>query len=133
MADFELWYPKTSREEAGYCNWSKDPGKETVCGITRRDNPNCDVWPIVDAAKKKLGLVDTTNAGSAVFKKIDAELATVPGFQDKVKAFYRASVWNALNLDAEESQLVADTTADIGVNQGVPFAKAVYKKSTEGL
>lgn len=129
MADFKKAWPKTSRNEAGYANNSKDSGKETYRGISIVNNPDCPIWPIVHKTIFNLGINNTLDAGKTIWTRIDTELAKIPGLDEMVSNFYKLNYWDKLNLDNEPDQLIAETVFDTAVNLGCSVAKQFIKQA----
>lgn len=132
MAEFKKSWAKTSHNEGGYANDSRDAGKETFKGIARHFWPQWEGWPIVDAAVEKLGLTGKTlDAGEHVWKLIDAELASNQELDAAVQAFYKKNFFDPLNLDNEPEQLIADVAFDTAVNKGKEREKNWLNRARE--
>jgi lysozyme family protein len=136
MADFNISDAKTSGAEGGYANDSKDRGGETICAIARQANPHFIGWPLVDHAVsevcRRLGLTTTKDAGAAVWKQVDAELASQhPEFKQLVKDFRKERYWTPLGLDSEPDQELADEVYDSSINEGESVAKARLERARD--
>ena len=108
MGDFEKAYRRTMKNEGGtfgYSNNPKDPGGETVMGISRVNWPQWPGWTYVDQAKS--GSTFPHNLGY---------YTEIPRL---VRIFYKQHFWDVMNLDQLENQLVAEKIFDTGVNVGV--------------
>jgi lysozyme family protein len=90
---FEDVYKKTEKFEGGYADDPLDKGGETFRGISRRSHPGWEGWPLIDAAKAKVGR--TAKAIDGYFEK-DQEMAAM------VERFYRATYWRP--FDKKESK-----------------------------
>lgn len=109
MAEFLAAYPIIFGNEAGYVNDPKDKGGETMNGITRKNYPSWQGWPIVDAHKPlKRG-------------------ARIPELDGLTKQFYKRTQWNAVLGDGIDSQEVATFICDWFVNSGGNAIKHVQK------
>ena len=106
MANFNKAYKKTAASEGGYSNDPEDPGLETYCGISRRHWPKWPGWKEIDRHKKTNGPIKTNQ------KLVGADLAT------EVKIFYLRYFWNPLKCEQIESQAIAESLFDYGVNRG---------------
>lgn len=102
MANFDIAYKKTSKNEGGYANVSGDNGGETYAGISRRFHSNWKGWKIVDASK--------TLKHNQIINNSELEAL--------VKEFYRVNFWNPVKGNEIESQEIANTLYDFGVNAG---------------
>ena len=108
MADFEKAYKRTMKNEGGafgYSNNPKDPGGETIMGISRINWPQWAGWTFVDQAKQ--GSTFPFNLGY---------YTEIPRL---VRLFYKQYFWDIMNLDKLENQLAAEKIFDTGVNVGV--------------
>jgi lysozyme family protein len=116
MADFNHFLPGLMSREGGYVDNPADPGKETYAGVARAYNPQWRGWAIVDAAKTKLGL--HSPVPFVKYAAINKELAGNAEIKMLIRAFYKASYWDALYLDAITSQVLAEQMCDHGTNAG---------------
>lgn len=98
MSDFLQAYERMIVNEGGYKlhTVANDKGGTTYAGIARNRWPQWPGWSYLDAG-------DTPNA-------------------DMVRAFYRSNFWTPLRLEEVESQDVARTLFDFGVNAGTGTA-----------
>ena len=126
MADFKISWLKTSTNEGGYVNNSKDPGKETYRGISIRFWPKWEGWPTVHAV---IGFANTLDAGNVVWKAITSELANNIELDKMVQAFYKLHFWDPLDLSSEPDQSIADSAFDAAVNKGVGKEKKSLEQS----
>jgi lysozyme family protein len=129
MADFKKAWDNTSKNEGGYVNNSKDKGKETYRGITMKDHPDWEGWPIVHQAIKDLGIADTLDATGDIKKKIDYALSSHTQMEELVQNLYKKHYWNPLELDDEPDQLIAEQVFDTAVNMGVETARGFINKA----
>ncbi|WP_313579831.1 glycosyl hydrolase 108 family protein [Chishuiella sp.] len=106
MANFNNAYKRTSVNEGGYADVKGDNGGETYKGIARNFHKTWEGWKIIDAYKKKNGPIKY----GLIIK--DSNL------DELVKKFYKSKFWNVLDADSIESQSIADTLYDFGVNSG---------------
>lgn len=98
MSDFLQAFEAMIVNEGGYRLHSVagDRGGMTYAGISRRANPHWPGWASLDAGD------------------------TPPS--EQVRAFYRANYWDRLRLDDVQSQRIARTIFDFGVNAGTGTA-----------
>lgn len=122
MADFKKAWLKTSKNEGGYVNNSKDKGLETYRGITIASNPKWEGWDIVHKTIAGLGITNTLDAPATIRKRIDDMLGKIPSMDELVSTFYKKNYWDPLKLDAEPDQLIAEQVFDTAVNMGVGTA-----------
>lgn len=105
MADSKLAFPKVLEYEGIYDNNPKDPGGETVFGITRVHQPNWEGWVRVDEIK-------SNGVGP---------LVSILSKDDEIKrcvyAYYKA-LWERLYLTQVQSQALANCIYNGVVNQG---------------
>lgn len=112
MADFLPAYEHMIVNEGGYklTNDPVDRGGQTYAGIARRFHPNWSGWDIIDAGS-------TPTA-------------------DMVRNHYRANFWTPLRLDEVQSQRIARTIFDFGVNAGtgtaVKLAQVILGTTPDG-
>lgn len=99
----------TTRAEGFYAWIYGDAGQETYVGITRAFNPEWPGWAVIDAYKKKMGIIGTSPSNT--FKNN----TQIPGMDPYVDAFYEAW-WNKLGLSAIKDQSVANIIFDFIVN-----------------
>lgn len=98
---------RTFGNEGPYSNKGSDPGGETVWGVSRRWNPNLDLWGVVDQWDKK------GNPPESVLKL--------------VTNFYRGKIWVPFRLEAvasycpELAYSVFDCTVHLWQDQSIPF------------
>ena len=104
MADFLAAFNRTLILEGGFADRPSDRGGMTFMGIARKHHPDWTGWRMVDVALER---------GSDPDK-----LMGDPIVARRVKVFYRAEFWSALNLDSIEDQAVADELFDSAVNCG---------------
>lgn len=116
MANFTAYFPKLLRNEGNYCHTPGDPGGETYRGIARAANSHWPGWPIVDAAKHRLGLVSPV--GRASWAALNAALGADAALSSTIQQFYKHGYWDSLRLDEVHSQSIAEQLADHGVNAG---------------
>jgi len=123
MADFKKAWDKTSKNEGGYVNNSRDAGKETYRGISIVHNPKWIGWEVVHKVIAGLGITDTLDAPKDIREKIDNALALDPVIDRLVQSLYKIKYWDPLRLDHEESQLIAEQVFDTAVNMGVETSR----------
>jgi len=92
MADFLPAFEKTILKEGGYqlTNIADDRGGQTYAGISRRSNPGWPGWEYIDRGDTPSALM--------------------------VRTFYLQNHWDVMGLTAIESQMVAQSMFDFGVN-----------------
>jgi len=131
MADFKAAWAITSKNEGGYVNDSKDPGKETYRGISFHFWPAWEGWPIVHQVIIDLRIENTLDAGRAVWQKITDMLAGNENLNTIVGEFYKKNFWDKLSLDTEPNQLLANDSFDTAVNMGIGEAKKLEKEGND--
>jgi lysozyme family protein len=131
MANFTNYFPTLLRNEGNYCHTPGDSGGETYRGIARAYNGHWPGWPIVDAAKRRLGL--TSPVGRASWAALNAALGADAALSTSIQQFYKHSYWDSLRLDEVHSQSVAEQLADHGVNAGTsrPVKMLQYLLNTQ--
>ena len=94
MSDFLLAFEAMIVNEGGYKlhTVAGDKGGMTYAGISRRAHPEWTGWQDLDAGSKPAA--------------------------ERVRAFYRSNYWDRMRLDDVESQRIARTIFDFGVNAG---------------
>jgi len=97
MPDFNPAFERMIQNEGGYklVNIPADRGGQTYAGIARNFHPNWPGWRFIDSN-------DLQNL----------ELSA------QVRSFYRESFWDKISADKINSQMVAETIFDFGVNAG---------------
>lgn len=131
MADFVPAQAKTGAHEKGYANIEGDAGGETYAGITRKNWPLCAIWRAVDGCKARLGFGDGHGLDAHHLGILNACIYGNPITIPTVSAFYKSEYWDALHLDAEPDQLIAEKAFDIAVNMGVPAAKTMLANAKD--
>lgn len=102
MADFQAAFPLIAKNEGGYANVTGDAGGETYAGITRKNFPQWGGWAIVDASKPLR----------------NNEVISTDQMTGLVESFYKTNFWDTIQLNAINSQRVANFTFDWNVNSG---------------
>lgn len=133
MALFKLAWEKTSKNEGGYVNNSKDNGKETYRGIASAYFPNWEGWEIVHKTISDLGITDTLDCSKEVRTKIDKALALIPELDEMVQKFYKKEFWDKLKLDDETDQDIANYDFDMAVNNGTGRANRIRNNADENI
>ncbi len=105
MAEFKKAYEKMLIHEGGYVNDPDDPGGETYKGVSRKIHSKWDGWMIVDTLKIQSGF--------------PANLEKDAGLQQMIEDFYQTMFWDSIRGDKIESQLIAESIFDFGVNAGI--------------
>lgn len=122
MANFEIAYDITMKNEGGYSNDPVDSGGETFKGISRKNHPSWSGWVLLDGMKKQINfpksaLLDNVLCG-------------------KVKEFYKKMFWDVYALDSFSSQSIANEMFDTGVNMGTvkaaKFLQTAINKLNKG-
>jgi len=116
MADFNIAYKISFKNEGGWVNDPNDLGGETYRGISRKYNPSWKGWAYIDSLKP-----------SGAIKKnwTNTEADKLAG------AFYKATHWDAIKLDKAISQDNANQIYDhalSGLPRAIEEAKAVLKR-----
>lgn len=113
MAALEPAYERTViGNEGPYDNDPKDPGGETVFGITRKYQASWPGWVRFDSMRSML----TTRAAIVSFVKEDEQM------QRCILEFYEKGPWAAIRGSEMDSQKVAEEIFDSGVNCGMVMA-----------
>jgi lysozyme family protein len=116
MGNFLKFLPGLLKREGGYVDNPLDVGSETYAGVARTYNPRWAGWPVVDAAKTKLGLKrPVPRAKYADINKVLAADVTMPTL---LSAFYKPNYWDVLLLDGVKSQALAEQMADHSASAG---------------
>lgn len=121
MAEFLPAYRRTMKYEGGDFAWSnnpKDPGRETVMGISRVHWPDDPVWAVVDAAK-----------GRPDFPR-NLKYTILPQL---ARDFYEKNFWNQMRLNEMGNQEVAEKAFDIAVNASIPTASKILQRALNVL
>ncbi|MCK9282228.1 MAG: hypothetical protein M0P71_16555 [Melioribacteraceae bacterium] len=94
-----------SKNEGGYVFDINDPGGETYCGISRKNNPDWEGWDIIDEYKK-----------SHTLKRYDF----IPGsyLESLINDFYEQKYWRSCNLFGITSPEIVLNIFDFAVNSG---------------
>ncbi len=111
MADFFKAYTPVKAWEGGWCDVPGDSGGETYAGIARNFWPNWFGWPLIDKAKAH----SSFREGAGAFSR---HLASLPGLDGMVTAFYRAEWWDRLGIE-NLPQGLADEIFEQAVNLGI--------------
>lgn len=117
MADFNLAFARTMRNEGIYSNDPDDKGGETCFGIARKYNGSWSGWKIVDELKQ-----------SYSGKELNAKLNSNAVLKKYVRNFYKVNFWDCFELDNCKSNRTAYLMFDTAVNIGkVPAIKIVQR------
>jgi lysozyme family protein len=123
MAQFQEAFDKVMKNEGGYVNDPQDPGGETYKGIARSRNSKWEGWIRVDLCKGQKGF--------------PANLERDTVLQQQITRFYETNYWDAISADKIETQQVAETMFDFGVNAGVKasamLAQQVVEVAVDGV
>ena len=114
MANFEIAYKKTLAHEGGYVNDPDDSGGETYKGVARAKHKDWTGWAIIDAAKN-----------DSAFSK---NLHNNEKLNEAIQGFYYKKFWSPIKATDIQSQLVADSIFDFGVNAGVKTSAKLAQK-----
>lgn len=97
MAQFDPAFQKMITNEGGYklINVSGDSGGQTYAGIARNFHSNWKGWSYIDSN-------DLSN----------------PQLQQSVESFYKTNFWITIQADNINSQKIAESIFDFGVNAG---------------
>jgi len=104
---------QTLRNEGGYSNHSKDRGRETYKGITRKFWGEWAGWAIIDRANRAKFVSDRA------FTEYLSKDATL---QALMLDFYKRNFWDKMRLDEVQSKKVQLVMFDFGVNFGTSRA-----------
>ncbi len=103
------------QNEGKYSNDLDDLGKETYCGISRKNWPNWTGWTTIDILRKS--------------SDFPAALDTSTLLQLDVQSFYKDNFWT---FDGITDQGVATKIFDMCVNMGTRAALGVVQRSLSG-
>jgi lysozyme family protein len=109
MALFSVTYPLIKKNEGFYAWLPGDAGGETYGGIARNYHGDWAGWSIVDAYKKKMGVVGTSPSNTLKNNTV------IPGLEALVEKFY-LDWWNGLGLSKVNSDDIAKIIFDFIVN-----------------
>jgi len=104
MANFDKAFERVLKNEGGYVNDPDDAGGETYKGVARNRNPAWVGWIRVDILKQGRGF--------------PANCETDKSLQAAVKELYRVNYWHKIRGDEIDSQAIAQSIFDFGVNAG---------------
>lgn len=110
MAEFRSAIDKVLKHEGGYSNRKSDRGGITYMGITEKNFPHWEGWPIVKSRILRQGQIIN-----------NAELTGM------VRHFYYKNFWQPMKGDYIEDQRVAEFILDWYVNSGVYALKLAQK------
>jgi lysozyme family protein len=113
MADFKMSLAKTLIFEGGYVNDIHDSGGETFKGISRKNWPGWNGWPIIDMAKQKPNFPTSL--------KVNDQLTFL------VEQFYQHVFWS--KYFDQMPQELADVVFDRSVNAGIGTAIRLLQKA----
>ncbi len=123
MADFGKAYKKMLIHEEGYVNDPDDPGGETYKGVSRRMHSKWDGWMIIDTLKTQSGFPATLDKNTEL--------------QQLIENFYQTLFWDSIRGDKINSQLMAESIFDFGINAGnrtsVTLAQMVIDVKPDGI
>lgn len=120
MAQLKFSFSLVMANEGAYANDPDDTGGETYKGISRNNFPASEIWPRIDAIKKRVGPNVT---------KINSEASSDVALQNMVVSFYDRFFWKPLNLDNIKDQKLATELFDTGVNMGVGVAASFLQQA----
>jgi len=120
MANFQIALTQLLKLEGGYVNNSHDAGGETVCGITRVNNP---MWP-------GWSLIDQLHSQYPNIKDLNETIFAHSYIMQLISNFYEQIYWN---FDIMVSQLVANKLFDMEVNFGKGTAVKILQESLSKL
>jgi len=119
MADFQISYKKSLKNEGLYADLPYDNGKETYMGVSRRANPTWRGWNIIDRYKKK-------DLSKEIFVK---SLGEDKKLQQLVEDLYKMNYWNVIRGNEIKHQAIADSIFDSAVNMGCVQAIKLSQRS----
>lgn len=117
MANFDLAYEITAKNEGGYANDPNDRGGETYCGISRKIWPNWAGWFIVDAHKplKSNQIIEDET------------------LKQHVKNFYKTNFWDKCRLDEFLNFNISACVFDFAVTSGTVNSIKAIQRATNYL
>jgi lysozyme family protein len=121
MAQFNLAYNITMKNEGGYANNPNDHGGETWRGIARNFWGTWPGWKIVDSIKAQKPA------------NLNAALAANSELEDHVLAFYKKNFWDTESLDNINDQQVANQLFDTAVNMGTGTASKFLQQGVNTI
>lgn len=124
--EFEAALAHTLKFEGGYAHDPKDSGGETFRGISRKNWPRWEGWPLIDAAKMN---------GLKTAKALDGHFQNDGSMAHLVAHFYLINFWNPwlwLGRENSSSKLWAKMF-DASVNLGPGGAAKVLQRALNSL
>ena len=123
MADFLKFLPIVTKNEGLYDNDPDDPGGETCWGLTRRDEPQWEGWPLIDEVKKSASNPNNAVEVRALLKPLGEKLRLMTA------TIYKPMYWDVIGGDRILSQQLANKFAEQGVVQGTGTAIRMMETS----
>ena len=117
MADYEKAYKIMLKHEGGYVNDPDDRGGETYKGVARKFNSKWEGWSRIDEHKSAPDFP----------KSLDSDQT----LENMIKGFYESLYWDKIKGDEIQSQLVAESMFDYGVNAGPSTCSRLVQKLLE--
>jgi lysozyme family protein len=118
MADFNLAFKNTMKNEGRYANDPDDSGGETYMGVARNIWPKWKGWEIVDGLRKKPNFPKNLDSWDML--------------QIQVREFYKANFWDIVKGDTIANQEIAESIFDFAVNAGSGTSMALAKLANKG-
>lgn len=129
MANFNISYELTKKEEGGYANIKGDNGGETMWGIARNfwgeDKRLKEFWKELDWYKQ--GMIDYKGSAE-YYKRINNLCSNNIIMVNKAKDFYKEEFWNKMKGEMIKSQKVANNLFDFFVNAGNNAIKVAQRQ-----
>jgi lysozyme family protein len=134
MSFVSTYHNHTKGIEGGYANNPRDKaGGETFHGISRKNHPDWDGWPLVDAIKEELGFTSKDTYGkSSTWKAIDIEAKRNSQLNELVSKLYYDRFYKTY-MRSEISERLRDKMFDTAVNTGHVNAVKILQRSLNCL
>lgn len=129
MANFNISYELTKKEEGGYANLKGDNGGETMWGIARNfwgeDKRLKQFWRELDWYKQ--GMINIKGSAE-YYKRLNDLCSGNTVMISEAKGFYRDEFWNKMKGEWIKSQKVANNLFDFFVNAGKNAIKVAQRQ-----
>lgn len=129
MANFNISYKLTKKEEGGYANIKGDNGGETMWGIARNfwgeDKRLRQFWEELDWYKQ--GMVNYKGSAE-YYKRINDLCGNNTIMVKEAESFYKEEFWDKMKGEKIKSQKVANNLFDFFVNAGKNAIKVVQRQ-----
>ncbi|MDR3176008.1 MAG: hypothetical protein LBU06_05700 [Desulfovibrio sp.] len=117
--NFAEAFERLLQDEGEYADNPEDGGGETYRGVSRKNWPEWEGWPVIDAIKRN---------GGGARKNINGAAAQNSRLQDAVREFYRKNFWTPTACLSGVPAL-RSKVFNFGVNAGLKRAFATLQKA----